>query len=328
MLKFNLTDIDELLEKVRHSYSKTYLNEAIISYRSGAYRSSIITTWIAVCIDIIEKIRELDTNGDKAAQSINAKLISIQDNNIAGMLNFEKNILEYACHNLQIISPIEKVHLERLREDRNICAHPTFSSDGSQFNPSPELARTYIVQASNYLLIHPPSMGKAILDRLERLITEPSFPSDEEGAFTVLSSDAWLGRARESTIRNFFIILLKRLYINEEPIKLDLYNKIISSIAAVRRLSVNTYNDVISKKINSLLENATDKILLRFFILLYSQQHLWNIIDKSVKTRIQCLIKIRSSEELIICKIPYLASIFPELHPPFMQKFNELDKKE
>lgn len=79
MLKFNLTDLDELLENVRLSHSKSYIQEAIISYRSGAYRSSIIATWIAICVDIIEKIRELDATNDKAANELNLKLQNIHE---------------------------------------------------------------------------------------------------------------------------------------------------------------------------------------------------------------------------------------------------------
>jgi hypothetical protein len=53
------------------------------------------------------------------------------------MLAFEKDLLDIATNQLEFLSVIEKAYLERLKEDRNICAHPTFSADGSQFSPLP-----------------------------------------------------------------------------------------------------------------------------------------------------------------------------------------------
>lgn len=325
MLKFNLTDIDELLEKVRNAHAQSYLNEAIISYRSGAYRSSIIATWIAVCIDIIEKIRELSTEGDKIAVVIIEKLMSIDDRDTINMLKFEKNILNYACNDLQFISPIEKIHLERLREDRHISAHPTFSKDGIQFNPSPELARTYIVLSCNYLLIHGPTMGKAILERIIDFIKESSFPSDNEGAFTILSSETWLGRAKESTIRNLLLILLKRIFSDSKKIKQDHFFKITATIGAIKRISPSVYNDIITKKFNSILETSFDNNFYRIFVLLYKNHDLWRYVDSPTKTRIVSIFKSIDVDDIISYKLIYVISQFSELQQHFLIRFTSLN---
>ncbi|TCV87499.1 hypothetical protein [Sulfurirhabdus autotrophica] len=168
-MKLHLTNLDELIQKVRNVHAKNYINESIAAYRNGAYRASLITTWIAVCVDIIEKIRELSLSEDPAAKKLEEQLDKIQPNDPNSMLSFERDILNVACDELQLISTIEKSHLERLKDDRNICAHPTFSDDGSQFTPPAELALAYIVQAANYLLIHPPVKGKVIVQRLYEL---------------------------------------------------------------------------------------------------------------------------------------------------------------
>ncbi|HIE77724.1 MAG TPA: hypothetical protein EYP92_02705 [Candidatus Thioglobus sp.] len=63
------------------------------------------------------------------------------------MFDFENDALRIAQEDLGIISLIEKTHLERIKDDRNICSHPTFSADGVQFVPQPEMARSHIVQA-------------------------------------------------------------------------------------------------------------------------------------------------------------------------------------
>lgn len=235
-MALHLSDLDELSQKVRNTHSKDYINEAIMSYRAGAYRSALIATWISVCVDIIEKIRELSVGGDTAARAIEERLDRIAPNDPNTMLAFEREILDFACEELEFISTIEKSHLERLKDDRNICAHPTFSSDGSQFSPPAELSRAYIVQAANYLLIQAPVKGKVIVDRLFELVGEKSFPEDDEKAFIILSSDNYLGRAKESSVRNLTIIFLKRLFRDTEGLSPELLCRISAALGAIDRI--------------------------------------------------------------------------------------------
>ena len=63
----SLTDLDELLLAVRDRNSRSYMSEAIDTYRTRSYRSAIMSTWIAVSYDIIGKIRELAGQGEAAA---------------------------------------------------------------------------------------------------------------------------------------------------------------------------------------------------------------------------------------------------------------------
>jgi len=63
-MALHLSDLDELVQMCRNSYSKNYLLEAIVAYRAGAYRAATISTWIAICVDVIEKIRELSLAND------------------------------------------------------------------------------------------------------------------------------------------------------------------------------------------------------------------------------------------------------------------------
>jgi hypothetical protein len=296
-LKQHLSNLDELLQKVRNTHSKNYLNEAIASYRIGAYRAALITTWIAVCVDIIEKIKELSLSDDPKAKEIEERLRNINANDPAAMLSFERDILDMACDDLQLISMIEKSHLERLKNDRNICAHPTFSEDGNQFTPLAELALSYIVQASNYLLIHAPVKGKVVIQRLYELINEPSFPEDPEKAFIVLSSENNLGRARESSIRNLTLILLKRTFKDEASIPLELLNRISASLGAIERISPDVYSEVIENKLGSMLSSVTDIQLMRLFPFLVTRD-VWANVDNAEKVRIEGIIQSISVDDL------------------------------
>jgi len=111
-MQLNLTDIDTLYNKVIYSSSKIHFKESIITYRAGAHRASIISLWITVFVDIIEKIKVLSIDGDANATKIEEKLNNIHPTDVKGMLAFENDILKFACDDLEIISHIEKLHLE------------------------------------------------------------------------------------------------------------------------------------------------------------------------------------------------------------------------
>ena len=55
-----LSDLDELVLKCRDQKATSYVKEAVSCYKAGAFRSSIVSTWIAVSFDIIDKLKELD----------------------------------------------------------------------------------------------------------------------------------------------------------------------------------------------------------------------------------------------------------------------------
>jgi len=277
-------------------------------------------------VDIIEKIAELGISGDTAAKEIYGRLQNISANNVSEMLSFEKGILDYACDKLELISFIEKAHLQRLNDDRNICAHPTFSEDGSQFSPSPELARAYIVQASNYLLIQVPVKGKVAIDRTYNVITEESFPQNEELAFDVLSSGNYLGRVRDSVIRNLTIILIKRLFLDNESIAKPMFNRISAALGAISRINGQAYKEVLKEKLSPMLVDAGDKKLKRIFPFLINRVEAWDNIEKADKIRIVVLIESMTVEELIKYNIPSLANINKDINPALQSRIGTLDQ--
>ena len=65
-----LADIEALSLKCRSEQSKEYISEALHCYKSGAYRAAIVTTWIALVFDLIDKIRELSIAGDANSKEL------------------------------------------------------------------------------------------------------------------------------------------------------------------------------------------------------------------------------------------------------------------
>jgi hypothetical protein len=65
-----LADLDELILRCHDERARSYIVEAVGCYRAGAYRSAIAATWVAVCYDIIDKLRDLSLAGDEGAESV------------------------------------------------------------------------------------------------------------------------------------------------------------------------------------------------------------------------------------------------------------------
>ncbi|MFE9481191.1 hypothetical protein ACFYNM_21615 [Streptomyces spororaveus] len=93
---------------------------------------------------------------------------------IKTMLNVENTILDVAA-SLDLIDFVEKRELERLKEDRNLAAHPSLRPLGELFTPTTEYARAHLAAAVEALLIHPPSQGRKAVDRFRDHVGDPSF---------------------------------------------------------------------------------------------------------------------------------------------------------
>jgi hypothetical protein len=186
MTGVGIADLDELVLKCKAVQARAFIAEAIGSYRAGAFRSSIVATWIAVAYDFIDKLRQLDLTGDKQAKKYLTEFESIRKTgDVPAALRFERQILDRA-RELELISDLEQKDLERLREDRDRCAHPSMNWLDEAYQPSPELARLHLRNAITHLLQHPPVQGKAALERLVSEVGSTYFPRDTAKALEYL----------------------------------------------------------------------------------------------------------------------------------------------
>jgi len=84
-----LSGIEALAVRCNSEQLKGYMAEAIRCYRSSAYRVAIVSTWIVVVFDLIDKIRELALRGDSAAKALELRhqacITQIEQNNQAGI---------------------------------------------------------------------------------------------------------------------------------------------------------------------------------------------------------------------------------------------------
>jgi len=264
-----LADLDELVLKCRDEKALSYIREAVSCYKVGSFRSSIVSTWIAVVFDILDKIKELSLSGDKEAEKQLGEFESARETgDITRSLKFERDILEVARDKLELISHIEFMDLERLQQDRNRCAHPSMTADGEIFNPSAELSRVHIRNSIEYLLQFPPSQGKNALGKLISDVNSEYFPTNTDNALIALQNSP-LFKARKSLVRNFIIVLLKGIL--KETLDYKERLRITSALKAVERLYKEIYDSTLQEKVSPLIrqldDNELDKLtpILNYF---------------------------------------------------------------
>ncbi len=195
-----LSDLDELVLAVREPESRRLLAEAVNAYRGGAFRSALISTWIAVAYDIIAKIRELAAHGEGGAKTFIDELTkAIDAKNVRRLQEVENGLLASAQTEFAFLLSHEATDLQRLFDDRDLCAHPAFVGEDTLFTPSPELVRAHIAHAVQHLLAHPPVQGKSALQRLHRDLLGTCFPSDASRVETVMR-DNYLHQTKDSVI--------------------------------------------------------------------------------------------------------------------------------
>jgi len=280
-----LADLDELVLKCRDEKSKQYIREAVSCYKSGAFRSAIVSTWIAVTFDILDKIKELALSGDKEAENqLEIFEKARRQNDITNALKFEREILEIAKDRLELISHIECLDLERLKQDRDRCAHPSMTSEGEIFNPPAELARVHIRNAVEYVLQYPPAQGKYALDNLLSEVDSEYFPNTPEKALIALQKSPLL-KARNSLVRNFIIVMLKKLIGDVD--RYEKTRKYVSTLKATEIIHKEIYDSTLSEKFSDLIKSLKDDKLSRIGSIIKKLPEYWIYIDNDVKQKLE-----------------------------------------
>ena len=285
-----ISDLDEIILNVRDKTSKVYINEAILAYRNGAYRAAIVSTWIAVTFDIIAKIRELAEQGDKEA----IKLIDSFENNIkqkqiSQLQIFENSLLDYAQNKFEFITSIELKDLERLKEDRNLCAHPAISESGILYQPTAELVKTHIVHSIIYLLQQQPVQGKVAINLIIEDIKKVSFPQDYENTKIWLDSK-YLNRAKPVLIKNLINALLKGL-LNGEIAKEGKTLQVLNTLKTIASHNLPFYLQEQSEVLKKQANNLSDSQLWHLIELLSLDNTLWSKLDKATQIRLKTILK-------------------------------------
>src|SRR6478736_59846 len=215
MTTFNhQADLDDLIASCRSEGAKRAFAEAVAAYRAGAYRACIVTTWIAVLFDYLGKLRDLDLSGNKGARELlDAFQKAHAAPNIPALQKLENDALRSAREDFELLTPIEERELERLREDRNRCAHPSMSTVEEPYQPSAEQARSHMRNAVMHMLSKPPVQGKAAWTRIWNDVNSDYFPETKDEALERLK--VRLAGARDTLITTLLANLIQGLLTDE-----------------------------------------------------------------------------------------------------------------
>jgi hypothetical protein len=292
MQKINaLVELDELVIAVRERNSRDYIREAVLAYRTGLNRSAIVSTWTALVYDLILKIRELAVQLDPAAVAFVQNLENaIKNRNVVQLQLIESTILEKALQDFEFISDREKIELERLKDDRNICAHPAFTGDELLFMPSAEQVRVHIVHAIEHVLKHPPIQGRAALTRLSADILLASFPTDQDKVNQFLN-DRYLSRAKPQLLRQMIGAMLSVLLRGSDSDLLSKPESLARCLMAIALAEPDLYEQQMREHMQRRTDGMDDHYLFNILFLCHFDKRCWGWTDKATRVRVVTLLE-------------------------------------
>lgn len=291
-----LEDLDELVLKCRNKNAREYIRESVASYRAEAYRSAIVSCWVAVCNDLIEKLRELSLAGDKQAQKKIEDLDEIYRNNDTNRsLKFEREILDFAKDDVELISALEHEDLNRILKDRHRCAHPTLNAEGEQYAPPAELARLHIHSAVTHLLQHEPAQGKFALERIIKQLHSEYFPASRKDVLKAFQNSP-IRRARPSLVNNIISVILKDLFLKEHK-DYTTASKLAASLHAVHTMHRSIYEARCAEVLAGIVGRVEDENLHQVVDNISRFPHAWEALDYTQRDRIKRYVVKLPTEE-------------------------------
>lgn len=173
----HLTDMEELVSSIQSTDSRNYMREAMACYMAGAYRASVVLTFIAMFDDIMRKLNELGKVNSKAKLIHDAAAKKRGDQEV-----FETYLIDQLKSN-SLITALDSGFFEILRILRNKAAHP------SGHAASAEEARFVFSEATKRFLAKPILSTTQLADEvLELFENENLFPSTSITVITEIVS--------------------------------------------------------------------------------------------------------------------------------------------
>lgn len=164
-----MRDLSLISQSVIDPAVRPLVEEAIRAFNGGAHRSATVSAWIAVAVDLTNKVRSLAEAEDSIAMSsVDMLDLAIAAHDVKAFQIFENGLIDLAEKKLEILDRQEAIHLRRLYEDRNLCAHPGFASDTGLFAPTAEAVRAHLVSAHDAVFSKHAVAGK----RRQKLLIE------------------------------------------------------------------------------------------------------------------------------------------------------------
>ena len=298
--------LEDLLNDVRDRESRRYLEEASRAYNVGAFRAAIVATWVAVAFDLIAKIRQLADAGDPAANDFIRRLDqAIEGDATSQLLAIERNLLKEAHETFEFIEHRERKELERLRDDRHVCAHPAFVRPSEVFEPPPELIRAHIATAVDAVLSKGPTPGRRAIERFKEEIKRDSFPGEPD-TLTRYLRDRYFEPGKSSLRRGLAVLIVTSCLDGDETgMQAQVTRKYAMSARALERIAPGLLVDALSAVITRREQGPglTDDELLRFTANLGDMPLAWQAVPDASHVKVYLTLKNADIGQLVGCGV-------------------------
>ncbi|MGW2214131.1 hypothetical protein ACWCSD_04015 [Nonomuraea sp. NPDC001684] len=317
-----VADVESLIGQVWSPDVRPLVEEAWRCYNAGAIRACITTTWSAVTADIITKLVRLADDGDGQAVSFRAALADAQKKGLSkdgvrAMQNIEASLLDKAVE-FELIDSIGSRELERIREDRNLCAHPSLRTLGDVYEPRPEIARGHLAVALATLLTHPPTQGRKVLDEFSTYICDPFFvPTHPHMQAT------FFDRVRSATRKTLIGFAAKHALLELDPggrlPAAEHSDRMALALIAFAQRDRELVSSAVSAQSErfQVLEGAAQ---LRALVRLGDQDFFWSMVDQGLATRLQEMVAKLPTAAGWESLPPATASAFAVVRSPYARE--------
>lgn len=284
-----MIDINELPLKCKDLNSKLFIEEAVNSYKAGAYRSCINNTWLAIVMNITYKIEQLALMSDPEALVQKQRLDKIKStNDIAGMLTFEREVLKLVKDKFELFDDIVLIDLTRIQEDRNRCSHPLLHANDEPYLPSADQARHHLSIAVEKLLAEGNVFGKAAISKIFDLINSPIFPVSYVEAEKILNN-SYLSSPKKKLVENVLKIIFKEILNDELDYRqLTIRKNTIQFIISKFRM---IFEETLQSSLNTIIDITKSDQLIRLKHLLSIDNLIWSSISEDKQVLIRNYVK-------------------------------------
>ncbi|WP_231983215.1 hypothetical protein [Nocardia sp. 852002-20019_SCH5090214] len=287
-----MADLETLLARVWSPETRVLAEEAARCYNAGVFRSCIASTWTAVTADIIGKLLVLADDGDPQAVVFRETLRSAQSQGpsregVRAMQAIEAGLLVNATE-FELIDVIDQRELDRLREDRNLCVHPSLRASGEAYAPRPEAARAHLGAALSILLTHPPTQGAKAVEAFQNYTCDPSFVPEIAHIQTV-----FYDRVRTTARGNIAKLAAKHALREIDPGGRLHPVEYANRAAVVLRAFAERDRSLVESALASqrdLFQHADGEIQRRAVARLGDQDYFWTIVNDPLAGRLQQLL--------------------------------------
>ncbi len=287
-------DLETLVAQVWSPDVRPLAEEAWRCYNAGAIRASIAATWSAVSADIIVKLIRLADEGDKRAQAFRTQVTDAQDKGltsggVSAMQKIEASLVDKAVE-FELIDTIGKRELDRIREDRHLCAHPSLRPGGEVYNPRPEAARGHLAIALATLLVHPPTQGGKLLEEFQNFICDPLFapsPPHIRAAFH--------DRVRAGTRKSIIRVAAKAAMLELDPDGRMPADAHADRMAIALRAFAEEARDMVRDAVGEARERLQvldGAVQLRVLVRMADDDYFWTSVDQPLAARFQALLDV------------------------------------